>query len=191
MSPRPSLRPRIGSALLVGFLGGTLGLSSTAGADAPDLPRVVINEVVASNATGLADQDGDNPDWIELYNADEEPVSLAGWTISDDEERPDRWTFEGGTLEPGEHYLLFASGKDLPYAEPPHTNFRIARDGEPLLLSDDEGNTVDALPPTEIPTDVSWGRQPDGADSFHYFAEPTPDVPNTAEPLAQDVWVVH
>ena len=43
-----------------------------------------INEVVASNST-IFDEDGDTPDWIELYNYGSEAISLHNWNISDEE----------------------------------------------------------------------------------------------------------
>ena len=43
-----------------------------------------INELVASNSI-IFDEDGDTPDWIELYNYGSTPVSLINWSISDEE----------------------------------------------------------------------------------------------------------
>ncbi|MCC5808288.1 MAG: chitobiase/beta-hexosaminidase C-terminal domain-containing protein [Opitutales bacterium] len=73
---------------------------------------VVINEFVASNGSVVADEDGDFEDWIELYNTGYAPVDLEGWGLSDDPEDPFRWTFPAGTVGPGEHLVVWASGKD-------------------------------------------------------------------------------
>lgn len=45
---------------------------------------VVINELVASNTTVIADGDGDFSDWVELRNTTSSPISLAGWQLNDD-----------------------------------------------------------------------------------------------------------
>ncbi|MEX0721803.1 MAG: CotH kinase family protein [Balneolaceae bacterium] len=74
--------------------------------------QVVINEIVASNQNGLLDEDGDHPDWIELYNTGDAPIDLSGYGISDDAEDPFQWTISDITLETGGYYLLFASDKD-------------------------------------------------------------------------------
>ena len=42
-----------------------------------------INEVVSSNSIYF-DEDGDTPDWIELYNYGTQSVNLSNWTLSDD-----------------------------------------------------------------------------------------------------------
>jgi hypothetical protein len=73
---------------------------------------IVINEVMASNATTIADEDGDYPDWIELYNAGTETVNLEGYGLSDNYNSPFKWIFPDVNIEPGQHLLVWASGKD-------------------------------------------------------------------------------
>jgi hypothetical protein len=79
---------------------------------APLSSEVVINEFVASNGSVLMDEDGDFEDWIELHNTGSEPVNLEGWGLSDDSDTPFKWTFPSRTIGPGEHLLVWASGKD-------------------------------------------------------------------------------
>ena len=73
---------------------------------------VFINELMTSNGTTLADENGDSPDWFELYNAGTEPVPLAGWGLSDDPGRPFKWVLRDGAIAPSGFLLLYASGKD-------------------------------------------------------------------------------
>ncbi len=75
-------------------------------------PPLVINEVVASNLTGLRDEDGDASDWVELYNAGPDPLPLGGYALSDDPDEPMRWTLPDLVLGPDEYLLVFLSGKD-------------------------------------------------------------------------------
>ncbi|HMP08567.1 MAG TPA: lamin tail domain-containing protein, partial [Lacipirellulaceae bacterium] len=44
---------------------------------------VVIHEFLASNTAGIADEDGERHDWIELKNLGAEAVDLAGWSLTD------------------------------------------------------------------------------------------------------------
>jgi hypothetical protein len=74
--------------------------------------HIVINEIMTSNATTISDEDGDFPDWIELYNSGEEPVDLTGWGLSDDTINPFRWVFPQVIIQPQEFLLVWASGKD-------------------------------------------------------------------------------
>lgn len=73
---------------------------------------ILINEVMASNDTTLLDEDGDSPDWIELYNSDSNSQSLAGFTLSDNPESPDKWAIPEIVMGAGEFLTIFASGKD-------------------------------------------------------------------------------
>jgi hypothetical protein len=142
----------------------------------------IINEFQASNAETLADEDGEFEDWIELYNPSAEPVSLDGFGLSDDASQPFRWVFPDITLGPGEFLLIWASGKDRrTLGLPLHTNFKISSEGEPLLLTAPDGEIADELPPLELLTDVSYGRKPDGSESYVYFQEPSPDASNSSE----------
>ena len=83
---------------------------------APSAPRtVVINEAMASNGSQGADDDGDFEDWIELYNPTSEPISLAGYSLSDRPSQPRKWVLPEVRLEPGGHLLVWASGKSYWY----------------------------------------------------------------------------
>jgi hypothetical protein len=73
---------------------------------------VLINEVVSSNSNIISDEDGDYPDWIELYNSDTSTVNLAGYSISDDFQNDPGWVFPSITLQPDSFLVLFASGKN-------------------------------------------------------------------------------
>ena len=70
-----------------------------------------INEVVASN-TILSDEDGDTPDWIELYNFGATNINLGNWGISDEENDDNPWIFPEITLNADEYMILWASGKN-------------------------------------------------------------------------------
>ena len=105
---------------------------------------VLISEFLASNDDGLADEDGDFEDWIELYNQGEISVNLGGWYLSDDPENPTRWSFPAIELSAGGYLVLFASGKDRrdPAANL-HTNFKLGSSGEYLALIRPDAATIE------------------------------------------------
>ena len=59
-----------------------------------------------------------------------------------------------------------------------HANFKISSSGEDILLTDLSGDIVDQLDSLVIPTDISFGRKPDGGDDWFFFADPTPSESN-------------
>ena len=147
----------------------------------PAESHLVINEIVASNSSTYADEDGDYPDWIELYNGHSEPLNLEGYMLSDDENSPAEWLFPDITLDPGEYLVVFASGKDRKDLEDGylHTSFRINRQEDILLLTSSDGYLLDRVDIRDLPTDVSYGRNPDAEDQWLHFIKPTPGEANT------------
>ena len=71
-----------------------------------------INELMSSNNHSFYDEDGDTPDWIELYNGGTDAVNLSGYSLSDNIAFPFKWIFPDFVLGSGKFILLAASGKD-------------------------------------------------------------------------------
>lgn len=81
-------------------------------ANIPVFAQVVINEAAHTNVSTIADEDGEYPDWIELYNAGAAAVNLQEYALTDDPDQPAQWLLPDTLLLPGAHLLVFASGKD-------------------------------------------------------------------------------
>lgn len=151
----------------------------------------VINEVVAANRTSLADEDGHASDWLEIYNPGPRPINLAGWSLTDDPNQPQKWTFPDITLAGQDYLLVFASGKDRKPAEPEaelHANFKLRQSGEFLGLYNVLDNRfVDTLTLPAEPrlSDVAYGRYVDPQNqttAYGYLTPPTPGQPNESTP---------
>jgi len=147
-----------------------------------DTATVVINEFVASNRESFTDGDGYTPDWIELYNHGSEPISLRNWSLTDNPDDLDKWTFpDDAVLHAGSYLVVCASGKKSDrYVDPAgflHTNFALNRDGEYLALVRDGKRVVHDIAPDYPPqqVDISYGLW---NSQLRYFAEPTPGRAN-------------
>ena len=70
---------------------------------------IQINEVVSSNQSSFFDEDGDTPDWIELYNPSNQAVNLDGFGITDDPGDLSMWIFPSIVIEPNGFLVIFAS----------------------------------------------------------------------------------
>lgn len=68
---------------------------------------------MASNSHVISDEGGSFEDWIELYNAGQEPVELQGYALSDDPGDLFKWILPSYLLQPGEKLLIWASGQDI------------------------------------------------------------------------------
>ncbi len=146
---------------------------------------LLISEFMASNRFVLEDEDGDYADWIELHNPGGEPVNLEGYWLSDGPPAALKWVFPPVVLEPGEYLVVFASGKDRrdPEGEHLHTNFRLNRQGDSLVLGRPDGEILDEVSFEEkLPANVSYGRLGPGEEEWAFFLDPTPGGPNNTRP---------
>ena len=140
---------------------------------------VCINELMSSNQTTLQDEDGNWPDWIELYNPDDRTVDLAGCGLTDDEKKPFKWIFPAAALPPQGFLLIYASDKNRhEVGRPLHTNFKIKSSSEVICLTAFDGQTLDRVTAPAPAPDMSWGRLPDGGDAWDFFVKPTPNGSN-------------
>jgi len=141
-----------------------------------------INEFLALNDTVIADEFGDYDDWIEIYNAGSTPVCLAGMFISDDFSEPNKWqipyTDSASTIIlPDSFIVLWADGE--PGQGVRHLDFKLSGDGEQIsIFTPDLTTLIDSITFAEQRTDISCGRQPDGASGWFFFLEPTPGSSN-------------
>ena len=159
----------------------------------------VISEFMASNDSTLKDGDGNASDWVEILNAGDEAIDLAGWHLTDDAAELNRWAFPAGqpsltVLEPGQLAVVFASGTRLDADDKPidpyidaagrlHANFRLDKDGEYLALVGPTGvvsefGTADTDYPEQY-TDISYGTTQSVAGPLYYL-NPSPGVLNGA-----------
>jgi len=147
---------------------------------------IVINEFAAStsNDHGIEDEDGDYPDWLELYNSAHVPIALEGWSLTDEPQQPTKWTFPDVTIGNGEYLVVFASGKNRAPTDGTnlHTNFRLSRAGEYLGLYNARGipqvsSVFDPRFPTQL-EDVSYGLYAEEDAGFAHLHPVTPGEPN-------------
>ena len=152
---------------------------------------IVINEFMASNAGAVQSNDGQYPDWIELYNPSDQTVSLAGLYLSDKLDNLTKWRFPDDrpdltTLDPNGYRVVWASGSPSTPAEL-HASFSLNADGEALVLTDTDGQTiVDVITFDKQISDTSFGRDANAPERWVFLFEPTPGQTNSAGVLG---WV--
>lgn len=144
-----------------------------------------INEVMYANLGMILDSDGDNSDWIEIYNYGKEAIDLSGYSISDHSGKSKRWFFPKSSIDAGEYMILWASGKDKVTSDGEiHTDFMIG-DSETITLFDRDGNVIDKLFVNEnVDPGVSVGRLYKEPDSFALLSNISPGEENNAQPIS-------
>jgi len=144
--------------------------------------QVYINEILASNQNDIVDEMLQTADWIEIYNSSNSPVDIAGYYLSDDE--LDLTLFQIPTDQP-ELTTLPANGHLIIWADnditdgPLHASFRLSSNGESVFLTAPNGETIlDTITYTLQQSDISYGRETDGASTWVFFNNTTPGAPN-------------
>ena len=173
---RFSIRVILSSLLLFAFVARPV-----AGQEAGS--HLVINEFMAQNDAFLADSRGDYDDWIEIYNAGEAAVDLAGYYLTDDPSEPTKWQVPAGapgvtTVAAGGYLLIWADGEVD--QGPLHASFKLGADGESVALLDAQEVLLDSITFGPQTADVSYGRFPDAGADWQTFQKPTPGRPNAA-----------
>ncbi len=148
--------------------------------------QVYINEFIASNDTGIVDENGEFEDWIELYNAGSTAVNIGGYYVSDDIGEPNLWQIP--TTAPAETtiaaggYLILWLDKDTDDGVL-HIDAKLSGNGEDVVLTAADGVTIlDSYTYGPQLTDVSEGRLTDGSAQFAFFTSPTPNESNAESP---------
>ncbi len=159
----------------------TPGAANSTAAALPEFPLLWINEVMPSNTSTIADNEGEYEPWVELYNGGGGAVNLAdGYALSDDGTNVMQWPFPAGeTLGTGERLLVWADGETAETAPGYlHAGFRLnSVSGLVVLAREVLGRPVvlDALSYGPLGAGQSYGSYPEGEpDSRQVFHFPTP-----------------
>lgn len=139
---------------------------------------LIISEVMIGNTNTLEDNYNETPDWIEVHNTTQERIYIDEYYMSDNPGDLQKWRFpKDFFIEPDEYMVVYASGKDEVGGGVAHTNFSLSADGEPIIISDAEGNILDTCVLAPMPYDVSYGRT--GVEKyFQYMLYATPGEAN-------------
>ncbi|MHC4743765.1 MAG: lamin tail domain-containing protein, partial [Planctomycetota bacterium] len=152
---------------------------------------MVINEFMASNSGGDVDPQGQDDDWIEIFNAGDEPIDMGGMHLTNDLDDPEKWRIPDDnpgltTIEPKGHLIIWADIDEEDYPAGIHANFEInASGGELGLFDSNSAVLIDKVKFPDQTPNISYGRSPDGSDAWQFLAFPTHNTANTGAYLGQ------
>lgn len=170
------------------------GMSQHPDRDKHSEQRLVINELMSSNRTGILTQEGKPADWIEIKNISTDDIQMKDymlWAEKEEKNRKDKkegkadslatkpWVFPELTLQPGQCILIFASKKkgDATSTEL-HANLKLPKKGSVRLLSP-KGTILSEIQYTALNADQALQRLENGDVIPTY--QPTPGFDNTSD----------
>ena len=144
----------------------------------PDYP-LFISEVLAdppSGPAGDANRDGRRDtyedEFIELYNAGTDPISLAGWWLGDSTAPKNSFQFPAdAVIAPNSYVVLFGGGNPTGFTVPVYTDDGkigngLINKGEEIRLIDNNGHEIDVISHGAWPNDQSLVRNPPDGDAL-------------------------
>lgn len=145
--------------------------TTTPPVDPDEMIGVCINEVAGKNLGGALAPDGQEYDWIELYNNANAEADLSGWTLSNTIDKLDKFVFPEGTTIPAYGYLVvWAVGKDVTPTAPGHyAPFKVSSSGETIVLGTNQNTIKDMVDAPSVggsDIDLSYARVSDAGYSW-------------------------
>lgn len=137
------------------------------------------SEVMSTNASAVSDDYGAFSDYFELENTSTRTIDLTGCMVMRGTQSLEVFTFGAQSLAPGEHVLVFASGKSQ--NKPGyvlHAPFKLTTAGDTLTLLDKTGRVLDTLDIPALERNEAYAYA-DGAWSV--TSEYTPGLANTSD----------
>lgn len=151
------------------------------GTSSNNITGLVINELMASNGGILPDNKGNYSDWVEFYNGTGADLSLANFSLSDDEKNPAKYPLPNVTMPAGSYLTVFLSGNPGDSVNEKnifHANFRLsATNGETLVLYYGE-TLLDKVTFEYMDKNISLARS---GNEWQLSDKPSPGFPNTEE----------
>lgn len=152
---------------------------------------LVINEVIASNKTGILAENDSLYDWIEIKNISDKTVDLHKFALATVKskkskkdtvavEKTDKWKFPEMELEPGGILLVFASERDRKeVGKELHTDFKVSKEKGRVQILSKEGSIMSEVKFDELDSDECYRRLDDG--SYEKSFMQTPGFENSQE----------
>ena len=152
---------------------------------------VIMTEIATLNLDWL-DMDGDDPSWVEVYNAGSVSANLKGWALVENLKEPKKWVFGDEVIAAKSFRTVFCDKKNISSVagiadgknsdgkvlhSRTHTNWKLDKSGKTLYLVDPSNGIRDSVAYPELASGVSWGIVDGGV--WKYFGTPTPEKRNT------------
>lgn len=141
---------------------------------------VFINELMSSNDAYYPDSQGETSDWIELFNAGDEPINLDGYFIGDNLDNPREVRLSEAVEIPANGVLVLRANSNASGGDPLTVPLGLsAAEGDSVVLTDAHGVLVDAVTFGPSSGGESYARHPDGSGPPAWCGAPTPSELNS------------
>ena len=140
---------------------------------------LVITEVMSANASALPDDGGFFPDWVEVTNLSEDPVSLENITLSDRSDKA-KFIFPAQVLQPGEAVIVYCDDTNQnTLGRAYHAKFKLSSIKDAVFMFNPAGHVIDSVELPTLNSNEAYARMEDG--TFLVTEQYSPGYPNTED----------
>lgn len=172
-----SRRVKIGFVLFFCIVAGIF--MAALGYMAESAEHVVINEVCSNNFSVICNEDGEYSDYVELYNPAFLPVSLTGFSLSDNSSEPYKCCLDSVIIPARGYLLIWLDGSEE--GKVCHASFRLSREGETIYFSNQDGKIIDSAAVPELTYNTVYAREKDGSEAWELQTPTAGEANETAE----------
>ena len=156
---------------------------------------LIITEIAPVNLDWL-DENGDDPGWIEIYNAGDDDTNLKGYSLTEKRDNPRKWVFGDEPIKAHSFRAVFCDKGNLSIVgdtntvvegghKRTHTSWKLNKDGGTVYLIDRYYSIRDSVTYPTLASGMSYGIVDGG--HWRYFDKPTPEKVNTASTAYEGV----
>lgn len=144
---------------------------------------LVISEVMASNSSSVTDENGNYPDWVEIWNHSDQPINMKNIGLSEKGDRI-RFLFPEMTLEADGRVVVYCDNTNQSVAgRPLHAKFKLSASGETVYLFDPNAYEIDNCKFPIMASNESYALvgEKDGRREYQVVTWISPGYPNSEE----------
>ena len=144
---------------------------------------LVISEIMPANSSSVTDENGNYPDWVEIWNHSDHPISMKNVGLSDKGDRI-RFLFPDITLAPDERIIVFCDNTNkVNPGKPLHAKFQLSGSGETVFLYDTNAYLIDSCKYPIMASNESYALVGvhDNKREYEVVTWISPGYPNTQE----------
>ncbi len=146
--------------------------------------HVVINEVCSNNFSAICDEEGNYSDYVELYNPAFLPVSMTGFSLSDNPDELHKCSLESVIIPAKGYFLVWLDGSDEDIVG--HTSFKLSREGEKIYLSNKYGEVTDHADVPALSYNTAFARESDGVGIWGLQTPTAGETNNTSKTVLEE-----
>ncbi len=145
--------------------------------ESTDEKELQINEILPENKGNFRNQSGQYSGYVEIKNISKSSINLEGYSLSNSEDAPFKWTLPKTVLPSGDVLVVYTSGISSITGEL-STNFKLKNKNGVVILSDNKGKIIERVKYENLGNGQAYIKE---GKEFLTNSSISPGYPNTLD----------